>query len=363
MPRGVAASAAHALVCLVAAMAWGLVPVASAQTPGAPNVPPGWTCEPGACTPRREGRTSPVVRRKTWVAAKNRRADAFGLASPRQAWADSYLAWHAQHDQWVCHCKGVCDHGVCNFRVDTQSSAGVQEVGQICADIETAYGPAPSGAPTIYFNSINCGNVPLTKHIVDPFGIPDEVWCPGRVDEPNWCGHVGLGWDLSFYEGWTQAPWGPTYAPADGPDQAVWNPDTWLRLLGLLFSAPAERRTTRYAGCIPAAAADSLFPVAVRRRAGRYSWSIDDGGMTPDLCRQLCVVQAVEDEAVPAYKFFALQGDDCRCSAVKRLPKGITAPPGAACDIPCEGDAGEACGDHFSAYRIRRVPAKYFKGA
>ena len=324
------------------------------------GVPPGWTCEPGACTPRREGKTSPEVRRRTWLAAKDRRADAFGLASAKKAWADSYLAWHEEHDQWVCHCKGVCDHGVCGFRVDTQSSAGVKTIGQICADIETAYGPAPPGAPTISFNSINCGNPPLTKHIVDPFDIPDEVWCPGRVDEPNKCGQIGLGWDLSFYAGWEGIPWGPAYAPQDGPDRAVWATEEYDRL-ELLFSATHSRRTIRYAGCFPTGAA--AFPVTVSR-AGRYNWNILEGDMTPDLCRQLCIVEAVEDEAVPAYKFFALQGDQCSCSAVKRLPKGLSAPPGE-CDTPCEGDAGKACGgrDHFSAYQIRGVPRKFFRGS
>ena len=162
--------------------------------------------------------------------------NAFGLTRILRFWADSYLAWHAEYDQWVCHCEKKCDHGVCDVLVDTQSSAGVQPTGQICADIETAYGPAPPGAPTILFNTINCGNPPFTKHIVDSFKIPDEVWCPGRVDEYNKCGEFGIGWDLSFYEGWEGTPWGPSYAPdaiGDTPE-AQWGPEWYM--LSLLLS-------------------------------------------------------------------------------------------------------------------------------
>ena len=65
------------------------------------------------------------------------------------------MAYHPELDRWLCHCATTCDHGVCELLFDTQSSAGVQSVGQICADIETAYGPAPKNAPKISFNTIN----------------------------------------------------------------------------------------------------------------------------------------------------------------------------------------------------------------
>ena len=366
-PRGRAAAAAAAPGSAVGGAAVGLLLLAAlaAPMPAAAQGPPALACAPGKCKPRKPtGATSPVPGKKTWMTKQNKAMNAFGLSKAMGGWADSYLAWHPEHEQWICHCTSACDHGVCDVLVDTRSSAGVQPTGQICADIETAYGPAPKNAPKISFNTINCGNPPFTKHIVDSFNVPDEVWCPGRVDAPNKCGQIGLGWDLSFYAGWKGTAWGASYAPqaiGDTPE-VLWRP-RW-HMLDLLLSTKTAGRKSR--GCYPAAAAAADFVAAttvedVPRKW--LPWLADAGdGMTLDRCKQYCIATSVEDKARPAYKFFALQsGGTCSCSASSPGPP----PAGAAgaCDVPCEGDAGQTCGGggHLSVYAITGLPKKWLK--
>ena len=323
---------------------------------------PALNCKPGGCKPRKLGGASADVAKKTWLTKQNKAMDAFGLAAALPLWADSYLAWHVEHEQWICHCTSACDHGVCDILVDTQSSAGVQSTGQICADIEEAYGPAgedPLVAPRVYFNTINCGNAPFTTHIVDSFEVPDEVWCPGRVDACDTCGQSGIGWDLSFYEGWKGKSWGPSYAPAaigDTPE-VLWRPQ-WYQLNLLLSTKSAGRK---FLGCYPASAGADFVKASTKKEIGkRYlPWVVDEG-MTLDLCKQYCITTSVEDKAVPAYKFFTLQsGGTCTCSATSPGP----APVGGACTVPCEGDSTQTCGggDHLSVNRITDLPKKWLK--
>ena len=89
------------------------------------------------------------------------------------------MAYHPELDRWLCHCATTCDHGVCELLFDTQSSAGVQSVGQICADIETAYGPGAE-AGRAYFNDIQCGNGPVNGHML-PGDLIAEVSPCGRL--------------------------------------------------------------------------------------------------------------------------------------------------------------------------------------
>ena len=127
------------------------------------------------------------------------------------------MAYHPELDRWLCHCATTCDHGVCELLFDTQSSAGVQSVGQICAGIETAYGPGAE-AGRAYFNDIQCGNGPVNGHMLDGDLVLEESYCPGTVAPEVRCGAKGPRWDLGFLPGWKA---GPGEAPLPACSSAI----------------------------------------------------------------------------------------------------------------------------------------------
>lgn len=100
-------------------------------------------------------------------------------ANPGRGWADSYSVGDK------CYMDTTFDHGIGDIKVDTPK--GVMTIEELFKEM----GPGPGRGSHPAYNDIQCGNGP-------PNDAPDEVECPGLVDEGEaGCGQIGPMWDLS----------------------------------------------------------------------------------------------------------------------------------------------------------------------